>query len=213
MNLRIVLFSFLLLALCPAMPNGVNARDKNTCYDTHDYNRRHCMPSYFIGNDEVFFKGQVVKGASAMNFKILRDGYGKDAWSVYYMGKKLDGASPDSFALLDDCYAKDTWTVFFDGEKIKGASPDTFKVLGHGYAKDAWNVYFDGVKIDGASSDSFKVMHDGYAKDTWSTYYFGIQKSYNVTGGHGYALVHGIVYTLVRFADPSQPPVISGLDV
>ena len=43
-----------------------------------------------------------VSGASTDSFKVLRDGYAKDTWSVYFDGKKIDGASPDSFKCARD---------------------------------------------------------------------------------------------------------------
>lgn len=140
--MRRILYIFLLVAFV-AVP-CVAQRDSDTRRDRREY--RHHRPRYYVGNDDVYFDGRVIEGASASSFSILRDGYAKDTWTVYYCGVKIDGASANSF-----------------------------KVLGYGYAKDTWNVYFDGKKVDGASADSFKCGRNGYAHDNWNTYYYGVK--------------------------------------
>ena len=71
-------------------------------YDTHSDRRecRHHRPRYYVGNDDVYFEGRKIEGASASSFSILHDGYAKDTWTVYYNGIKIDGASADSFKVL-----------------------------------------------------------------------------------------------------------------
>jgi len=59
----------------------------------------------------------------------LAYGYAKDPWSVYFAGQKIEGASALQFELLNDGYAKDPWSVYFAGQKIEGASAHQFKVL------------------------------------------------------------------------------------
>lgn len=41
----------------------------------------------------VYFGDREVDGASASGFKTLRDGYGKDPWTVYSEGVEVKGTS------------------------------------------------------------------------------------------------------------------------
>ena len=45
---------------------------------------KHRHPHYAIGKNVVKFNGRIIKGASASSFKILRDGYAKDAWGCIF---------------------------------------------------------------------------------------------------------------------------------
>lgn len=181
-----------IIILCAALASALTATAQRHCGRgdaaercggcRHEYNcggdacrdYRDCRESpYFIGDNDVFFDGQKIKGASASSFRILREGYAKDSWNVYYLGRVIKGASADSFTTLGWGYAKDTWNVYFDGKKIKSASSDSFQLLRDGYAKDTWNVYFRGKKIDGASPESFRCDDHGYARDTWHSYRHG----------------------------------------
>lgn len=115
--------------------HGGCCHDRDRCYEQCD------APRYMVIDGKVFYGDRLMKDASAMSFKQLRDGYACDAWNVYYRGRKM-----------------------------KDVAVTSFKVLGEGYAKDAWNVYYDGLKVENASAGSFEVLRDGYARDTWNTY-------------------------------------------
>ena len=52
----------------------------------HHEHAPHHKPRYMIGDFEVFFGGMPVKGASAATFKVLQNGYAREAWNVYYDG-------------------------------------------------------------------------------------------------------------------------------
>ena len=69
-------------------------------YDTHRNRReyRHHRPQYYVGNNNVYFDGRKIEGASASSFSILRDGYAKDIWTVYYCGVKIDEAKANSLS-------------------------------------------------------------------------------------------------------------------
>lgn len=92
-QIRYILLISLLVAFI-AMP-CVAQRD----YDAHGNRRecRHHRPQYYVGNNDVYFDGRKIEGASKSSFSILRDGYAKDTWTVYYCGVKIDGASANSY--------------------------------------------------------------------------------------------------------------------
>ncbi|MCD8166390.1 MAG: DKNYY domain-containing protein [Bacteroides sp.] len=50
---------------------------------------------------------------------ILGGGYAKDTWKVFYKGKVVKEASANSFTYLDGEYGKDTWKVFYKGIPLK----------------------------------------------------------------------------------------------
>ena len=56
---------------------------------------------YYISNNNVFFNGVLISGASASSFRIIGDGYAKDSWNVYFCGKKIPNASPSSFRIIN----------------------------------------------------------------------------------------------------------------
>ncbi len=78
----------------------------------YEHRDRHHRSPYLVSENKVYFDGIEIKGASASNFTILRDGYAKDTWNVYYCGAKIDGASGNSFKVLGYGYAKDMWIVY-----------------------------------------------------------------------------------------------------
>jgi hypothetical protein len=56
----------------------------------------------------------------------------------------IRGASSNTFKILDEGYAKDAFNVYFCGKKIQGASAITFECDGNGYAHDSFKRYYLG---------------------------------------------------------------------
>lgn len=131
------------------------------------------QPSYMVNRNDVYFDGQLVKGASGSSFKDLGQGYGKDAFRAYYYGERIDEASGSSFKTDGQGYAHDAFRAYYRGALIAGARGGSFKVLTDGYSRDAFDVYYLGQKVQGARSSSFKVDGQGYAHDAFDTYYYG----------------------------------------
>ena len=69
-----------------------------------------------------------------------------DSFDVYYFGEEIE-ASTAGFKVLSDGYAKDAFYGYYCGKKVAGSSGSTFKVIGNGYAKDAWETYYLGKKV------------------------------------------------------------------
>lgn len=59
-----------------------------------------------------------MKDVAVTSFKVLGEGYAKDAWNVYYDGLKVENASAGSFEVLRDGYARDTWNTYCRGCRI-----------------------------------------------------------------------------------------------
>lgn len=74
---------------------------------------------------------------SMHGFTELGNRWAKDAFDVYYAGEKLKDASAMNFKLLGGKYAGNTFDVYYGNEKTK-ISPNGFKYLGDGYAKDTF---------------------------------------------------------------------------
>ena len=122
---------------CNACDNGSHAKRRH-----HNSNN-----DYLVSNFKVYYRGQVVEGATASSFSVIGEGYAKDNFRVFYNGQKIDGATASSFTLLGCGYAKDSFRVFYKGKKIDGATASSFVVLDNGYAKDNFNTYYKGNKI------------------------------------------------------------------
>lgn len=114
----------------------------------HPYDRPYPMGGYQVMSNSVLYNGRKIKDASASTFKILEDGYAKDAFEAYYLGNRIKDASSNSFQYLSEGYAKDAFNVYYLGKEVKDASASTFKVLGNGYAEDAFETFYLGRKID-----------------------------------------------------------------
>ena len=128
----LVVASMFSTAMCANAQNRFDKADKCS--------RFQLKSRYYISNNNVFFNGVLISGASVSSFRILGDCYSKDSWNVYFCAHKVAGASPSSFQLIGDGYAKDSWNVYFCGDKIAGTSPSSFQLIGDGYAKDSWTV-------------------------------------------------------------------------
>ncbi len=110
-----IIVSFVFSALCVF---GQERHESHRCYEKYEVSRHH-RPAYFVSGNEVFFQGQTVKGASALTFDILHDGYGEDYSNAYYCGVKSNGASSNTFKVLGYGYAKDDWNTYYWGQKIE----------------------------------------------------------------------------------------------
>ena len=122
---------------CNACDNGSHAKRRH-----HNSNN-----DYLVSDFKVYYRGQVVEGATASSFSVVGEGYAKDNFRVFYKGQKIDGATASSFTLLGCGYAKDSFRVFYKGKKIDGATASSFVVLDNGYAKDNFSTYYKGNKI------------------------------------------------------------------
>ena len=123
--------ALLIIALCACVATtSVDARrhdnHRNRNERTEHVRGHRCGGQYFVDGRHVFFDGHEVKDASASSFRILRDGYAKDAWNAYHNGHKIKGASSASFKALGEGYAGDAWNVYYYGTKIKKASRNNF---------------------------------------------------------------------------------------
>ena len=72
-----------LLMTLSSQPCLARSNDRDRC-ERH-YEHRHDRQLYYVGENDVFYDGVKIDGASASSFSILRDGYAKDAWNVYYL--------------------------------------------------------------------------------------------------------------------------------
>lgn len=102
---------------------------------------------YYVTTFDVYFNGEKMRGASANTFKVLEEGYAKDAFEAYYYGQKIRGANSPTFQVLRGGYAKDAFEVYFEGKKIRGADAHSFRYDGNGYAHDAFRHYYFGERI------------------------------------------------------------------
>ena len=121
----------------------------NACDNgSHGKKRHHnCNNDYLVSDFKVYYRGQVVEGATASSFSVIGEGYAKDSSRVFYKGQKVGDATASSFTLLSEGYAKDSFRVFYKGQKIDGAVSSSFIILDNGYAKDSFNTYYKGRKI------------------------------------------------------------------
>ena len=96
------LFAILLCSLLFATTPCIAGPHRHGHHKKQEQTHKHRHPHYAIGKNVVKFNGRIIKGASASSFKILRDGYAKDAWDVYFEGKIIKDASVGSFKTLRD---------------------------------------------------------------------------------------------------------------
>ncbi len=125
-------------------------------------------------------QNEVVMGADADSFTVIKWEYAKDSQSVFFYGKKIQTADPKTFCVLDDVpeaeknrLAKDNKHVFWNGEVIPHADPQTFTVLDSSYYKDAQAVFFLKTALVNADSSSFHVLTVAFAKDATNVYFLG----------------------------------------
>ena len=55
----------------------------------YEHRDRHHRSPYLVSENKVYFDGREIKGASASNFTILRDGYARNNWKILTIRKKL----------------------------------------------------------------------------------------------------------------------------
>ena len=64
---------------CNACDNGSHAKRRH-----HNSNN-----DYLVSNFKVYYRSQVVEGATASSFSVIGEGYAKDNFSTYYKGNKI----------------------------------------------------------------------------------------------------------------------------
>ena len=77
---------------CNACDNGSHAKRRH-----HNSNN-----DYLVSNFKVYYRSQVVEGATASSFSVIGEGYAKDNFSTYYKGNKIY-AKTASILTLHDC--------------------------------------------------------------------------------------------------------------
>ena len=112
------LFAILLCSLLFATTPCIAGPHRHGHHKKQEQTHKHRHPHYAIGKNVVKFNGRIIKGASASSFKILRDGYAKDAWHVYFHGRQIKGANPHTFKCKKHGYAEDKRHTYYLGRRL-----------------------------------------------------------------------------------------------
>lgn len=110
-------------------------------------------------------------------FRLLENGYSKDAQHVFFESGQVAGADPQTFVLFKEnenslgttVYARDKNGIYINEKAFAGADVATFKILNEKYTMDKNGVYFNMKKVKNADPGSFQVyphyMGDADATD------------------------------------------------
>ena len=153
------------------------ARDKVRVFHCDTY--RKGQEYYSVKYNRV----DVLKAADAASFRIIKDGYARDAGHLYYIGTRVAVRDLESFVVLEHDYAKDRLIGYYQRAPVLGSDGASFTVLNSSYAKDKSFVYYSfiergdpnapavprSVRVDGANAATFEVVPaadgDAEAKD------------------------------------------------
>lgn len=177
---------------------------------------------YKVYDTKVLFVGKMqglgsrkttaLKAVDLGSFKILRNGYAKDAKGAYYLGHLVSKSHAPTFKPMKYAFAKDRDWVYYQGQAISQL-PEDFKVMSRDYGRDQLYAYYRGKIITGSKGAHFRLLRHGYAKDRGHIYFEGKILTQDVAhfkilkyqNGHAFAKDSQHVYlngTIMRSKDP-----------
>lgn len=126
---------------------------------------------YGKDKNHVYYKGQLIKDASANSFKILDNLYAKDKSNIFYKTETL-AADLASFEILYSYYAKDKDQVFSQGKILDAvADAKSFELIKDDWTRDKHFYYMNNFRIEKADYETFKIINAHYAKDKNHVFY------------------------------------------
>lgn len=187
-----------------------------TALDAHyarDAAQAYWCDTYRKGQEYYAYKhNDVVRMDSVQlsSFRLLADGYARDASRLFYEGQPVRVRDLATFELLRDGYQRDKVTAYYERQPIAGSDGSTFEVLDVGYSRDRASVFFTDyrapdpaqrgrtIRVAGATPASFVVKAASYAVDATHVYHNGRVISADVPGfavlGSVYARAGGVVF-------------------
>ncbi|MDT5009667.1 MAG: hypothetical protein QOH57_1284 [Mycobacterium sp.] len=132
--------------------------------------------TYARDKSRVYFDGNVLPGADAPSFELLkRGGFGKDRNHVYRNGRSVSD-DPAHFELLDGELSKDSSAVYWSDGRVLSNDPGHFVIISDNdhylFTRDTRVVHVNGNPIRGADPATFRVLQGAYAEDGRRVFYF-----------------------------------------
>jgi hypothetical protein len=132
---------------------------------------------YAKDKSRVFYRHfKLLKGADASTFSPIDTEYSRDKDHVYYNGDVVQGADADSFTVIRPyLFYKDRHSIFVRGEKIRNSDPATFEeVTNYYWYKDkniVYHLYYDkneqqdAICVFNADAKTFRKIDDNHVAD------------------------------------------------
>lgn len=99
-------------------------------------------------------------GADPNTFKILKhDSYAKDRRQVYYKGELVKGADAETFESLGDFYARDKNRGYYGGDSIRSSKGSSFRVIDAYYSTDGVDVFYTTNRLGVCSAKDFRFVY------------------------------------------------------
>jgi hypothetical protein len=148
-----------------------HARDKARVWHCDTY--RKGQDYYTVKYNQI----DVMAQADAASFRVITDGYARDAGQLFYAGKRVAVKDLESFVVLDHGYARDKLVGYYERRPVAGSDGASFAALSPNYAKDKARVYYSfmesgepnvpavprSVRVAGADPATFEVLDEGDA--------------------------------------------------
>jgi DKNYY family len=120
---------------------------------------------YSKDKSNVFYRNEIIQGATPQHFIITGHPYSRDSRFVYYRTKKITGADPESFTLFKEnessmgemVYAKDKNGIYCNEQLFAAADIPSFRILNEKYTIDKNGVYYKMKRMPNADAATFKV--------------------------------------------------------
>lgn len=175
---------------------------------------RKLASGYAKDQNQVYFKGFVLKGCNPSQFKIIDYTwkFSCDDQGVYYCAR-LISKNPSGFEPLDYGFARDSQFGYRYSKVLPGSHGPTFQLIPGTkvYTKDHQHVYSLDRLLEGADAPSFELLDGYYSRDKNVVYYSGqVVKEADPQSfkflGHHYGRDKSYVYwksQILKEADPA----------
>lgn len=134
---------------------------------------------YSKDKSHVFYRNEIIQGATPQLFIITNHYYSRDSKHVYYRTKVITGADPVTFTLFKEnessmgemVYARDKNGIYCNEHFFSVADIHSFRILNEKYTSDKNGVYYKMKRISNADAATFKVyphfLGDADAEDKY----------------------------------------------
>ncbi len=170
---------------------GVDAGSFTPLPEHYAQDRQHAYfcATYREGKD-LFTSKKVrvttIQDAEVASFKVLKNGYARDARRLYFEGVEFPVQDHATFEILEYGYARDRFAGYYLRNVVPGSEGSTFAAVDSHYSKDRKSVFHSDLapgpggpylarsfRLSGADPVTFTALEPGYAVDAGQGYFRG----------------------------------------
>jgi DKNYY family len=145
--------------------------------------------NYAKDDRNVFYEGDIIRGADAASFEAIKEFYARDKNKGYYSNEEVKNSRGRTFKVINEYYSTDGIDVFYMTNPLKIVNPQNFKfVYGEGdsecWTTDGNFYYYTSYKVPSDDYGNLTIFEKsgGISKDRHWVYFLGHKLNYDING-------------------------------